>query len=181
MDLLSLEIADARGAHDFIGLNYFVGEETAFEIRRPIELFGRAVHDLESQKWTPTFAGVARAQPDGLETALRRLAQYGRPIYVTENGVFETGGHNQARYLVSHLAAVQRALQAGVPVRGYFWWSLVDNFEWSEGYGPRFGLYHLDRESQQRTARPVAEVYARIIRENGIDAELAREFLASNP
>ena len=56
-------------------------------------------------------------------------------------------------------------MAAGADVRGYFWWTLVDCFEWSDGYGPRFGLYHLDVDSQVRTPRPVADVYARIIRE----------------
>ena len=168
------EMAGVRGAHDFIGLNYFVGETTAFDVSRPVELFGRAVLDADAQKWKPMFAAASRPRPDGLESALRRLARFDRPIYVTENGIFDAGDGSQADYLISHLQAVQSGLQAGVPVGGYFWWTLVDNFEWSEGFGPRFGLYHLDHDSQRRTARPVAEAFARIIRENMITSEMLR-------
>src|SRR5205823_3918363 len=96
----------------------------------------------------------------------------GKPIFITENGMFEQDTVNQSRYLVSHVAALRRAMQAGADVRGYYWWTLVDNFEWSEGYSPRFGLFQLDRETQARTAKPVAEVYAQIIRANGISADL---------
>jgi beta-glucosidase/6-phospho-beta-glucosidase/beta-galactosidase len=118
------------------------------------------------------WPGLGDPNPDGLSLMLRELAGYGKPIYITENGLIDTGDDMQTRYLVSHLAAVERALREGVPVKGYFWWTLVDNFEWAEGYHLRFGLYHLDLLTQQRTPRPVADAYARIIRDNAIAADL---------
>jgi beta-glucosidase len=82
----------------------------------------------------------------------------------------------QPNYIVTHLAAVQRAIHEGADVRGYYWWTLVDNFEWGEGWDARFGLYQLDVESQARTKRPVADIYARIIRENGIADDLIEKY-----
>ncbi|MDT8855685.1 GH1 family beta-glucosidase [Paracoccaceae bacterium Fryx2] len=102
--------------------------------------------------------------PDGLEHFLKRTHQdytRGLPLYVTENGMANpdalTGNRvdDSARiaYLADHLAAVQRAIAAGVPVAGYFVWSLLDNYEWSLGYEKRFGLIHVDFETLQRTPK----------------------------
>jgi beta-glucosidase len=75
-----------------------------------------------------------------------------------------------------HLAAVHRAIQIGANVKGYFWWTLVDNFEWAEGYAPHFGLFANDLKTQTRTPRTAAEIYARIARENGVAGELLDRF-----
>ncbi len=102
--------------------------------------------------------------PEGLEFFLKRTAaEYtgNLPLYVTENGMANddhlTGGavNDQPRidYLASHLASVQRAIAAGVPVKGYYAWSLMDNYEWSLGYAKRFGLVHVDFETLQRTPK----------------------------
>jgi beta-glucosidase len=78
----------------------------------------------------------------------------------------------RARFIVSHLAEVQAAIAAGADVRGYFHWTLVDNFEWSEGWQWRFGLVEIDPVTQARRPRPSAAVYERICRANAIPAEL---------
>ncbi|HEX9856943.1 MAG TPA: GH1 family beta-glucosidase [Paracoccaceae bacterium] len=115
--------------------------------------------------------------PDGLEFFLKRThAEYtrGLPLYVTENGMANpdvlTGGtvHDQARldYVAAHLAAVQRAIAAGVPVQGYYLWSLLDNYEWSLGYEKRFGLVHVDFESLQRTPKASYHALARALARN---------------
>jgi beta-glucosidase len=78
---------------------------------------------------------------------------------------------------VEHAAAVHEAIRLGADVRGYFYWSLVDNFEWSEGWTPRFGLFSLERAGQKRTARPSAAVYAEICQANAI-AEMALDRMA---
>jgi beta-glucosidase len=102
--------------------------------------------------------------PKGLEFFLRRTAKdYSGdlPIYITENGmagadVLAEGMVNDTAridYLAQHLAAVQRVAADGVPVKGYFTWSLMDNFEWSLGYEKRFGLVHVDFETLQRTPK----------------------------
>jgi beta-glucosidase len=159
-------LPEARGTQDFIGVNYYYSEKTTFDLAHADQLFGRTALSPWAHKWQSTFAGAADIDPGGLELLLGQLARNHKPVYVTENGIFEAEAECQSNYLVAHVKAVRRALQAGVPVKGYFWWTLVDNFEWTEGYSPRFGLYHLDHATQRRAARPVAAVYARLIEEN---------------
>jgi len=122
----------------------------------------------------PPFAG--EVDPHSLYLFLMEHAHYGKPIYITENAIFDLGGTLQVDYLVSHLAETQRAIAEGAPVKGYFYWTLVDNFEWAEGFATRFGLFRLDAATQNRTPRPSAEVYARIARENGIADDLIKEY-----
>ena len=99
---------------------------------------------------------------------------------MTENGVavpdkVESDGaiHDPARtrFIREHLVQVQRAIREGVPVRGYFLWSLLDNFEWSHGYTMRFGVNHVDYETQRRTLKDSGKWYAQVARENGIEEE----------
>jgi beta-glucosidase len=117
--------------------------------------------------------------PAGLEETLRWIAaRYSPPpLHVTENGAAfadsprAPGGRVddplRVAYLRDHLAAVRRALEAGVDVRGYFVWSLMDNLEWSLGLGKRFGLVHVDFASLERTPRTSARFYRDVIRSNG--------------
>lgn len=112
--------------------------------------------------------------PDGLEEVLMRLhSHYGAiPLYVTENGaaydeVPQDGtvpDPERVEYLSSHVAALARAREAGVDVRGYFVWSFLDNFEWQEGYTKRFGLVHVDFRTQRRTPKDSALWYRRVIK-----------------
>jgi beta-glucosidase len=103
--------------------------------------------------------------------------RYGRiPLYVTENGsCFYDAPSSEdlvddplrTWYLRHHLRAAYRALREGADLRGYFVWSLLDNFEWSQGYATRFGLVHVDYETQQRTIKGSGRFYADVIRTNG--------------
>jgi beta-glucosidase len=97
--------------------------------------------------------------PDGLFDFLTRIWREHTgdlPLYVTENGIATAGIDDRARiaYLDAHLDAARRAIAAGVPLRGYFVWSLLDNYEWSLGYDKRFGIVEVDFDSQTR--RPKA-------------------------
>ncbi|WP_037577735.1 GH1 family beta-glucosidase [Phaeacidiphilus oryzae] len=111
--------------------------------------------------------------PDDLTALLLRLHRDypGVPLMITENGAIygdepgEDGEVHDTRriaFLHSHLSAVHRAMAEGAPVEGYYHWSLIDNFEWAMGYWPRFGLVHLDRETQRRTVKDSGRWYARV-------------------
>ncbi|MFG2878374.1 GH1 family beta-glucosidase [Streptomyces sp. NPDC048337] len=113
--------------------------------------------------------------PTGLYDLLERCAREapGLPLLVTENGAaYAPDLHDPARirYLEAHLAEVHRALADGAPVEGYFLWSLMDNFEWSYGYSKRFGIVHVDYETQARTPRSSAHWYARLARTGALRA-----------
>ncbi|MGB8648423.1 MAG: glycoside hydrolase family 1 protein [Anaerolineae bacterium] len=167
---------EVKGTQDFVGLNYYYTDHVTFNPSQANTFFGETVLDHYAQSLYELFPTVGNIELWGLEKVLGDLAKYGKPIYITENGVFDNGRNLQTHYLVTHLAALQRAIQAGADVRGYFWWTLVDNFEWNEGYDARFGLYHLDLETQARTPKPVAEVYAQVIRDNGVSDALMDQY-----
>jgi beta-glucosidase len=116
--------------------------------------------------------------PQGLSDLLIRLQREYRPpaIYITENGAAYGDGPDaegriadtrRVAYLSGHLAAARRAIEAGVPLRGYFAWSLLDNFEWTGGYAKRFGLYWVDYASQQRLPKDSAFWYRDVVAGNG--------------
>ena len=107
--------------------------------------------------------------PDGLRQMLHRAARTGLPLYVTENGIATTDDTERLDYLTTHLAALARARAEGVDVRGYLHWSAFDNFEWSEGYRPRFGLIAVG-DDFSRTPKPSAHAFARLARTGRLDA-----------
>jgi len=99
---------------------------------------------------------------------------------ITENGICVPDGVDmdgrvrdtrRIGYLRDHLLQVHRAMQAGVPVSGYFVWSLLDNFEWAFGYSKRFGLVHVDFETQKRTVKDSGRWFAGVVEENGVRSE----------
>ncbi len=118
--------------------------------------------------------------PEGLTNLLvrwkRELGDRCPDLYITENGcaygdgLSEDGAvHDERRisYLDKHLKAVKAAIDAGSPVKGYYQWSLLDNFEWAFGYEKRFGIVHVDFESQKRTLKDSALWYSAVVKSNG--------------
>jgi beta-glucosidase len=112
--------------------------------------------------------------PEGFREVLDEIAPYSLPIVITENGLADADDNQRPRFLMDHLYALGAAIGDGLPIRGYFHWSLLDNFEWASGYCPRFGLYHVDFEDPLRPRTPGegAEVYRRIIDARNIPVEL---------
>jgi beta-glucosidase len=159
---------------DFVGVNYYTRNVTRFDARAwPL----RAA-SVPQKRATHTETGWEVFAP-GLTRVLTWVKErYGNPtIYVTENGAafFDPPSLDGDRladplrvaYLRTHLTAVHAAIEAGADVRGYFVWSLLDNFEWSHGYSKRFGIVHVDFETQKRTPKDSARFYAEVIASNG--------------
>ena len=124
-------------------------------------------------------ASWLRVGPEAMYWAPRLAAKvWGvKSIYITENGTSATDevaadGHvydlDRIMYLRNYLLQLQRATSEGVPVAGYFLWSLIDNFEWADGYAKRFGLYRVDFETQTRTPKLSAAFYREIIKQNAV-------------
>jgi beta-glucosidase len=147
---LNRKVPDLVNSADFLGINYYSRDMVAFDVSRPRDLFGRRFHAEGAEM---SDGGYGEVYPEGLYQLLKRLAAYGKPIYVTENGLPDEDDDQRPRFILTHLAALHRAIEEGVPVKGYFHWSLVDNFEWAEGWTLRFGLIALDVETQERTVR----------------------------
>jgi beta-glucosidase len=98
-------------------------------------------------------------------TIRKAAAASGLPVYVTENGIGTNDDTQRIRYLTEALHGIKNARDSGVDVRGYFQWSLLDNFEWSLGYGPKFGIVAVDRTTFERTSKPSAQWYAQATRD----------------
>ena len=164
-------IPGLAGAYDFLGVNYYGRFAVRFDPTAPTPL-GRHVQEPSTRtEWTDW----GQTCPRGLTHQILRCSKLGKPVYVTENGLFDNDDSKRPGFLVDHVAAVADALAAGANIRGYFHWSLVDNFEWAEGWSTHFGLLALDRITGERTPKRSAEVYARICRHGGIPDDLLEE------
>ena len=161
------------GKADFVGVNYyFRGRVTALgrplTQRIPLLDFAYSVfYDRPSTPPCPTTCTEfgTEVYPEGFRDALAIAGGYGLPVYITENGLADADDDQRRDYVVSHLEVLRQAMADGVAdVRGYLYWSLVDNFEWSDGYAPRFGLYAYDPRTLRRRARPSVALVRGIFR-----------------
>jgi beta-glucosidase len=155
---------------DYIGVNYYSPVRVTFDPAKPSWLFTRQFLDpnAESSDRTPLGEPYGQIDPHGLYVALKEVAAYGKPIYVTENGLPDADDDQRPRFIATHLAEAWRALKEGVDLRGYYHWTLVDNFEWEAARSLKFGLYALNEETGERTPRTSAAVYGRIAQSNGV-------------
>jgi beta-glucosidase len=174
-------LSEVRGTFDYIGLNYYTREMVAFDPRRPGDLFARRFTRSGAERMERMLSGTTgetfgEIYPEGLRRVVRRLRAYGKPLYITENGFADGSDTQRPRALVRTLEALHGAIAEGAPVRGYYHWTLVDNFEWAEGWSAHFGLYSLDRATQDRLPRSSAEVYGRIAAANALPAALLSTF-----
>ena len=154
------DVSAAKGTLDFVGLNYYthvlVGPASVSLLKMK---FPKRAHEVATEFGYPMYA-------EGLRRALDFLAPLGVPIEITENGVADANDTLRTEHLKRHLWVLSQAIQDGHDVRSYHHWSLMDNFEWAEGYSMRFGLHHVDFETQERTLRPSGAVYKRIIEQH---------------
>jgi beta-glucosidase len=166
-------IPEAKNTQDFFGLNYYSQDTVAFDLRQPGELFGRRYYPKGSDI---AEGGMNANLPEGLFNSIKWALQFKVPILITENGIEDSKDILRPRYMAGHIHQVWRSVNFNWPVRGYFWWSLVDNFEWERGWTQRFGLWELDVETQARRKRPSADLYAAICKENGITSEMVQKY-----
>ncbi len=169
----SLAVPEARGTLDYFGLNYYTTDLVRFDPTSLAELFGRRSFPSGAEV---DDAGWYASYPPGMFSALTWARKQHLPIYITENGIGDAEDRMRPRYLIEHLRQIWRGVNFNWDVRGYFHWSLVDNFEWERGWTHRFGLYALDRVSQIRTPRRSAELYAAICRRRALDSDMVADF-----
>lgn len=159
---------------DFLGINYYTRSVAQHDAERePLRVGG-----IHQEKSVHTETGW-EVYPAALTRVLLWVKErYGEiPLYITENGAAfydppvategEVDDPLRVEYLRSHLSAAATAMQQGVNLRGYYVWSLLDNFEWSHGYSRRFGIIHVNYETQERTIKSSGRYYSNVIRTNG--------------
>lgn len=108
--------------------------------------------------------------PEGIYHLLKKTAKYGLPLYITENGIADTDDNKRTEFIQEHIKWMQKAIDEGVDVRGYFYWSLLDNFEWDKGFWPRFGLIEVDYTTLERKPRKSFWEYKKIIENRKADS-----------
>ncbi|MCS6774271.1 MAG: glycoside hydrolase family 1 protein [Thermoflexales bacterium] len=162
-----------RGTLDWIGLNYYSRTRAYFDPRQRSTLFG-AIIDTPGGEMSDYDYG--EIYPDGLLHCLRRLARFKLPIYVTENGLPDEDDDQRPAFIVRHLRVLWAAIQFNYKIQGYYHWSLIDNFEWGQGWRMKFGLYALNPHTQERTPRRSAFLYRDIAKVNALSSDIVREY-----
>jgi beta-glucosidase len=155
-----------KDASTFLGLNYY-GRVRFANLRALVPVNGLCPQRLAGMG--VVCDDMFERHPGGLETILKRLhRRYGLPVYLTEHGAASADDEFRARDLKENLAALHRAISHGVDVRGFFYWSLLDNFEWQFGFSKKFGLIAVDFSDAKlpRKMKPLGHAYQRLCREN---------------
>ncbi|MBF0569751.1 MAG: glycoside hydrolase family 1 protein [Candidatus Omnitrophica bacterium] len=148
------------GTLDFIGVNYYsrnLVDTSAWWIDKLfMETCQKGHHSVKKNSlgWD--------IYPEGLGQVLVKLKRYDLPVMITENGICTSDDDLRWEFLSAHLRSIRLAMDQGVKVTGYLYWSLLDNFEWDKGFGPRFGLIDVDYKTYQRTVRPSAVKFAEV-------------------
>jgi beta-glucosidase len=169
----SVRIPEARATQDYLGINYYTCDHVAFS---PLNRKAKFIQRFYPEGCDLGDTGFNANLPDGIFEALKWGRQFNVPMIVTENGIEDAKDTVRPRYMVQHIHQVWRAVNFNWPVKGYFWWTLVDNFEWDRGWTQRFGLWELDPETQARKKRLSADLYAEICRENGLSSEMVAKY-----
>ena len=147
-------------ALDFIGVNYYSRQRVDLKKWGLRNLFA----DVCEKNHDPVAANSLGwdIYPEGLTQVLLKLKKYKLPVMITENGICTLEDAQRWEFIAAHLKAIHRAIEQGVLVTGYLYWSLLDNFEWDKGFGPRFGLIEMDYKTHQRTVRESAKKFSRV-------------------
>ncbi|MBI5045727.1 MAG: glycoside hydrolase family 1 protein [Candidatus Niyogibacteria bacterium] len=140
------------GHIDFIGLNHYFHNRIDYGFNKNEN---KKISDMGWELF-----------PEALYYVILDLKKYKCPIYITENGLADAMDSRREWFVVESLKNVAAAIDDGADVRGYFYWSLLDNFEWDKGFWPRFGLVEIDYRTQERRIRPSAAAYAKICKNN---------------
>jgi len=165
------EVVLARLAH------YFWNHRFLKKVRNSLDFIGLDYYFHDRIIWRPPFVKNKNKEitdmgweiyPKGIYHALKYVAKFKKPIIIIENGLADEDDDQRVNFIKDHLRYIHKAIAEGIDVRGYFHWSLLDNFEWAEGYEPKFGLYAVDRKTFARRARLSAKVYGEICKNNKV-------------
>ena len=166
------DMPEVVGTQDFLGLNYYSMDDMLFSPNSGHMFMDRRFPKGAQVSGTGFIANL----PEGLYRSLKWAQRFRLPIYITENGIEDCADSLRPTYIVEHIYQIWRAIKLGIPILGYFYWSLTDNFEWERGWNQGFGLWGLDQDTQERFWRPSVDVYARICRTNSLPQELLDQY-----
>lgn len=171
--LLMPEVANSL---DWLGVNYYqryrIRLKLFFSGNQPVQPVTKPGQQKGPGEW-------GEIHPGGLFHMLRSLwKRYHLPLIITENGIPDETDVNRPKFIVTHLHQLWKAVTQGIPVKGYYFWSLIDNFEWTEGYDPRFrfGLIGVDFKTQERHIRRSGHLYSAICGQGGLTREVVEQY-----
>ena len=171
-----------QGTCDFIGVNAYSRFHVEFSLKHLSQLCSNVyVPGDVPQGDRGVDKPYGEAYPGAVVAAVERCAKLGKPVYILENGVPDAQDRIRPWLIVSVLRELHRLMNQGKDIRGYFHWTLTDNYEWSEGWKLRFGLVELDAATQRRTMRPSGCLYRAIALANGIPAAISDQYAATAP
>jgi beta-glucosidase len=169
----SRRVRELANTSDYIGFNYYYRWVLTFDASSPATLFAKDVFLPGAEISDGNYGEV---YPEGIYHLLKRLNRYGKPIYITENGLPDADDDRRPAFLITHLRHVWKAIMQNVPVMGYYHWSLMDNFEWAEGWNLRFGLIEVNPKTQERKMRRSGELYTEICKTNTITTDMVQRY-----
>ena len=153
-----------KGKLDFLGVNYFTRVHLRFN---PLRKMGVELVYKDKEGLGLTDMGW-EIHPEGLEEVLREAGMLKIPLIVTENGIATTDDEQKTRFIEKHIDVLKGCRRKGMDIRGYFYWSLIDNYEWFQGFEARFGLYRVDFDTLERKPTRTANYFASLVRKNSI-------------
>lgn len=166
-------LPELAGTLDYLGVNYYSRYHSAFDLSQPGTLFGRTFHPPIAET---DHLRLNELYPEGLYRAIKWAARFKKPMMITENGWGDVDEGRRTRAMLLHLRQLWRTVNFNWPVTAYYYWTLVDNFEWERGWSQRFGLYELDLATQERRPRPAAKLYAEICKANAFSSEMVARY-----
>jgi len=162
-----LDVLARRKSLDFIGMNYYT--------RNLVEVYSLTLRGILMDTCRSGHGSLRKNSlgwdiyPEGLFICLAALKKYDLPVFVLENGICTPDDSLRWGFIKEHLVQLHRAIKDGIRVVGYLYWSLLDNFEWDKGFGPRFGLVDVDYRTFKRTIRESARKFAAVSANNALD------------
>jgi beta-glucosidase len=176
LNLAGKRVWETAGKFDFVGINVYSRFHVAFDARCAAQLCARVfVPPGVPQGDHGAEQPYGEAYPAAIRLAVERMTKLGKPIYILENGVPDAEDRIRPWLIANVMLELDKLIREGHDIRGYFHWSLIDNFEWSEGWKLRFGLIALDPKTQQRKIRNSGRLYAAIARSNQLPPEVMNE------
>jgi len=157
-----LFINNIRTKLDYISVNYYFHDRIRLDL-------GRFPYILRVQNENKEVSDLGwEICPKGIYHVLLGLKRYNLPIFITENGLADKTDAKRAKFIENHLKWIHKAISSGTDIKGYLHWSLIDNFEWTLGYTPRFGLIEMNYDTLETKIRPSAYAYAKICKSNAL-------------
>jgi len=158
---------------DYLSNRYFL-----LKVKNQLDYLGLNYYFHNRVVWYPPFVKNLNKKitdigweiyPEGIYHILKNLSRFKKPIYILENGLADAKDEKRKKFMKDHLHWIGKAVEEGIDCRGYFHWSLMDNFEWEKGFSSRFGLVEMNYKTLERKPRPSAFYYAKICKENQLE------------